>query len=227
MLLYYITDRRAFSGTESDQRSAVIERIAAAARAGVDYIQLREKDLSVRELERLAHDAVSAVRANSRTTKLLINSRTDVALACGADGVHLPGGEIPASENRALWTKACDRQPIIGVSAHSVEEVGLAYSHGADFAVLAPIFEKEQTAGLGIGLDVLRQACIRSSAQPNVEGPASGVFAVLALGGVTLANAAACIAAGAAGIAGIRLFQQGSLSETVRRLREIEVDGEA
>src|SRR5580698_10789982 len=119
MLLYYITDRNAFAGCESQRRQALLERIADAARAGLDYIQLREKDLSARDLEHLSLDAVRAVRGNSPTTKLLINARTDVALACQADGVHLPAVELAASEIRALWKKCSDREPVIGVSAHS------------------------------------------------------------------------------------------------------------
>lgn len=219
MLLYYITDRRAFPGTEADQRLALLRRIAEAARAGIDYIQLREKDLSARDLERLAREAVAVVRAASTTTRLLINTRTDVALASGADGVHLPAGEIPASEVRTLWSKCRNRQPVIGVSAHSIDEVRLAHSYGADFVVLAPIFEKLQMATAGIGIDLLRQACCSSPPQPNVEGSEPGHFPVLALGGVTIDNARACLAAGAAGVAGIRLFQTGTLSETVNRLR--------
>ena len=221
MLLCYITDRRAFPGTEAAQRTALLRKIAEAAHAGIDYIQLREKDLSPRELERLAHEAVSAVGPDSRT-KLLINARTDVALACNADGVHLPAGEIPASEVRTLWTKCRKSQPVIGVSAHSIDEVRLAYSHGADFALLAPIFEKVQTATPGLGLDLLREACSLSPAQPNVEGSGPGHFPVLALGGVTVDNARACLAAGAAGVAGIRLFQTGTISETVKRLRDLQ-----
>ena len=96
MLLYYITDRRSFGGTEAEQRAAVLRRIAESARAGVDYIQLREKDLSPCELERLAREAVRAVRDQSATTKLLINTGSDVALGCRANGVHLASGELRA-----------------------------------------------------------------------------------------------------------------------------------
>ena len=92
MLLYYITDRRQFPGTPPEQRDRLLAKIAEAARAGVDLIQLRERDLSARELLQLAMEAVAAVRETrnaKRETRLLINSRLDVALACGADGVHL------------------------------------------------------------------------------------------------------------------------------------------
>jgi thiamine-phosphate pyrophosphorylase len=214
MLLYYITDRTGFAGSEAEQRAAVLRRIAEATCAGVDYIQLREKDMPAADLEQLAREAVSAVRANSATAKLLINSRAEVAIAVGADGVHLPAGFPPADEIRDQWLRHSDREPMLGVSAHSVEDVRQAESDGASFAVLAPIFEKAATGAKGIGLRVLRQACGSPSTQENR-------FHVLALGGVTLANARDCLDAGAAGIAGIRLFQQGDVAETVQRLRNL------
>jgi thiamine-phosphate pyrophosphorylase len=225
MLLYYITDRTQFSGGDADQRAALLRRIGEAARVGVDYIQLREKDLDAHELERLSRDAVQAVRDNSSTTKLLINSRTDIALAAGADGVHLPSGELPASEVRALWMKCTDRDPVIGVSAHSVADVRYAEAHGATFAVLAPIFEKTPSFASGIGLTALREACTALSAPGDVEAPYRGGFCVLALGGVTLANAEDCVTAGAAGVAGIRLFQSGDVDDTVRKLRAFGYSG--
>ena len=217
MLLYYITDRRQFGGSDGGQRAALLRRIAEAARAGVDYIQLREKDLAARELESLARHAVKVVRENSDAAKLLINGRTDIALASDADGVHLPDGDLPASEVRTLWMKCSSRAPLIGVSAHSPEGARYAEAHGADFAVLAPVFEKSGTAA--IGLAELREACSALAAPGDVEAPYQGGFRVLALGGVNLANAGGCMSAGAAGVAGIRLFQFGDLLETVKRLR--------
>jgi thiamine-phosphate pyrophosphorylase len=213
MLLYYITDRKSLAGTDAQQRSRLLGRIGEAAHAGVDYIQLREKDLAARDLERLAREAVQMVRENSATAKLLVNGRTDVALASGADGVHLPASELDASDVRALWMQASERTPVIAVSAHTAEEVRAAADQGANFAVLAPIFEKAHTDVRRVGIDALRDTCASTL-------PAE--FAALALGGVTLANAGICLAAGAAGVAGIRLFQNGDIVETVRRLRELE-----
>jgi thiamine-phosphate pyrophosphorylase len=221
MLLYYITDRKSLAATYAQQRSLLLARVAEAARSGVDYIQLREKDLAARDLERLARDAVRMVRDHSATTKLLINGRADVALASGADGVHLPAGDLTASEVRALWMQAIDRPPVIAVSTHTLAELRAAAADGANFAVLAPIFEKAHAGVPGIGLDALRAACVGSTPADNPESAPQNRFAVLALGGVTLANARACLAAGAAGIAGIRLFQTGNIVETVRRLREL------
>ena len=210
MLLYYITDRTGFSGTDSERRIALLRRIAEAARAGVDYIQLREKELDSAELELLAREALHVIRYNNATAKLFINTHADIALAVGADGVHLPAGSPPASEVRADWLRQANREPIIGVSAHSIEDVQQAEKDGASFVVFAPIFEKAGTRAEGIGLDILRDACVVTRAP------------VLALGGVNLSNARACLDAGAAGIAGIRLFQQGDIAATVSALREIE-----
>lgn len=212
MLLYYITDRKGFAGTEAEQRAALLHCIGDAARAGVDYIQLREKDLAAADLDLLARQALRCVRDNSATTKLLINTHADVARAVGADGVHLPSGFPPADEIRDQWLLHSDREPIIGVSAHNVQDVRHAESSGASFAVLAPIFNKVATGAKGIGLNVLQTACSTSAKQEDS-------FAVLALGSVTLGNARSCLDAGAAGVAGIRLFQQGDVDETVRKLR--------
>src|ERR1700675_4903731 len=101
-LLYYITDRSQFRGDEHARRHALLAKVAEAARAGVDYIQLREKDLSTRELETLAREVVELVRENSPSTRLLINSRTDVALAVGADGVHLRADDVELHEVRQV-----------------------------------------------------------------------------------------------------------------------------
>src|SRR5437868_6399056 len=101
-LLYYITDRSQFRGDEPTRRRALLAKVAEAAHAGVDYIQLREKDLSTRELETLARQVVAAVRENSPSTRVLINSRADVALAVGADGVHLRADDLWPREVRAV-----------------------------------------------------------------------------------------------------------------------------
>jgi thiamine-phosphate pyrophosphorylase len=228
LLLYYITDRHQFPGDEQAQRRQLLLRIGAAARLGVDYIQLREKDLTIHQLEVLARDAVRCVRDNSATTKLLINSRNDVALAVVADGVHLTTTDIAASEARALAAAAQSakvetRNFLVAVSCATPEAVRLAESHGADFAVLAPIFGKQGSDRTPLGLDALRAAAgVDTPIDRRVEaGDNRHRLPVFALGGVTLENAGQCIRAGAAGVAAIRLFQQGDLSETVLRLRNI------
>jgi thiamine-phosphate pyrophosphorylase len=222
-LLYYITDRTAFAGDEPTRRRRLLEKIAEATRAGVDYIQLREKDLSTREVESLAREAMTIIRESALTTEnrelrtaLLINSRADVALAVGADGVHLRSTDLSPQEIQMIWkcgtsTLARHVSPqssVTTVSCHSPEEVIQAATQAATFAVFAPVFEKKDIPGAQpAGLTVLGRAC-------------KAHIPVIALGGITPANARSCLAAGAAGIAAIRLFQENNIAEIVERLRQ-------
>jgi len=226
-ILYYITDRTAFAADEPTRRRRLLEKIAEAARAGIDYIQLREKDLPIRELEKLAIEAVRTIRDPKKlatvhrplTTAPLINSRTDVAAAAGADGVHLRSNDISPEDVRTIWkqcgagaTEPSPREPLIGVSCHSMSEVVRAAGEGASFVVFGPVFEKKDVEKKdavptrSTGLEQLREAC-------------RARIPVLALGGVTLQNAQSCLDAGAAGIAGIRLFQENDIAELVSRMR--------
>ena len=224
MLTYYISDRMQFAGGEAERRRQLLQTIRNAASAGIDYIQLREKDLCIRDLELLAREALHQIREEG-TSRLLINHRTDVALAVGADGVHLTGTDIAVSDARALAAKSQSAaQFIFAVSCHSAEQVRLAEAHGADFAVLAPIFEKADVVKKGIGLEELRRAA-QKDRLPDLRveaGDTRRIFPVFALGGVNRELAPLCAAAGAAGIAGIRLFQQSSaLPELARFLRSL------
>jgi thiamine-phosphate pyrophosphorylase len=224
VLIYYITDRTQFAGPEAERRTQLLRTIRIAAAAGVDYIQLREKDLSIRDLELLACEALRQIRSEG-PSRLLINHRTDVALAVGADGVHLTGNDIAASDARALAAKGrLAAHFLIATSCHSAQEVRLAEAHGADFAVLAPIFEKANTPRDGIGLEELGRAA-RRKGDPDLRveaGDTRRAFPIFALGGVTPERAALCAAAGALGIAGIRLFQQSlDLPGLARTLRSI------
>lgn len=229
LLLYYITDRRQFPGNESQRLGLLLHKIAEAARCRVDYIQLREKDLRTGELEALARQAIHSVSlgtanrqfeagpASAETRpRLLINSRTDVALATGADGVHLPSNDISPLEIRKVWQRCSASEllhesrrakPVVAVSCHNADEVAAASENGADFAVFGPVFEKRgKREVIPVGLEALRQAC-------RYKIP------VLALGGVTLENASQCVEAGAAGIAAIRLFQENAIDAVVRTIR--------
>ena len=193
-------------------RSRLLAKIAECAAAGVEYIQLREKDLEARALEELAMKAMAALGGSG--TKLLINARTDVALACGAHGVHLPANDLPASEVRTIFARASIADAVIAVSTHSAAEVASAEAHGASFAVFGPVFEKNGSANRE-GLEQLRQICHRTeAAQPPMP--------VWALGGITLENAQQCVEAGAAGIAAIRLFQQNDVDAVVKKLRSLQ-----
>lgn len=212
LLLYYITDRNQFLGDAAEKERRLLAKIAECGAAGVDYVQLREKDLGIRELEALATKAARSIPAGSRT-RLLINSRCDVALACGAHGVHLPAGDLSPDQARAIFTRVGVPKAVIGVSTHSLEEVFTAELQGADFVVFGPVFEKSGQANPH-GLEQLRQACHR----PRTE---ASPVPVLALGGITLENARICLDAGAAGIAAIRLFQENPAAEIASRLRTI------
>jgi thiamine-phosphate pyrophosphorylase len=179
MLRYYITDRSS------------LESIGRNLAAGVEMLQIREKHLPVRELAALVR-AVLAL-PNPHETKILVNSRLDIALACGAHGVHLPSNSPPPAALRAILPPGF----LIGVSCHHIEEVRAAEREGATFVVFGPVFHtpSKEPYGDPVGLEKLREAC------SAVRIP------VLALGGINAANAAACLAAGAAGIAGISMFQ--------------------
>jgi thiamine-phosphate pyrophosphorylase len=192
VLLYYITDRLQFPGSPEDQRARLLAKVAECAAAGVDYIQLREKDLTARELHHLAEEAMSRIPPGSHTC-LLINSRVDVALASGAHGVHLPANGLSPADARSVFEKAGKHDAIVAVSTHAVEEASEARQQGADFVVFGPVFEKDAQLSAD-GLRRLQEAC-------RIAIP------VFALGGVTRENAPQCLSLGAAGIAGIRLFQ--------------------
>lgn len=199
-LLYYITDRKSVPGGE------VLPVIRTAARVGIDFIQIREKDLDTRALAALVAGAVEACAGSA--ARLLVNDRLDVAWVSGAAGVHLPADSFPPSLLRARFGEKW----LIGVSCHSREDVERAEREGADFVVFGPVFETVSKLGYGppLGLDRLREAC-RAARIP-----------VLAVGGIRLENAAACLEVGAGGIAAITLFQKAeSMDELIGKLRAL------
>ena len=196
--LYFITDRKAL-GPEK-----LLPQIAAAARAGVNVIQIREKDLPTRDLVELTRDALET--ALETGTRIIVNDSLDVALGTSASGVHLGRESLPLREARRIAPSGF----LIGASCHSLEEALGAETEGADYILLGPIYSTPSKVRFGppLGLEKLRQAagCVR--------------IPVLALGGLSVERARECRAAGAAGIAAIRLFQEASsLEELVRDLR--------
>jgi thiamine-phosphate pyrophosphorylase len=187
----WITNRALFASIDE-----LLDCAARVGCAGVEMIQVREKDLAARDL----YDLVRRFLAVCPRTRIIVNSRLDVALAAGAHGVHLPGCSPAPAALRAI----CPPGFLIGVSCHSIEELKAAEREGADYAMLAPVFKpiSKSQALPPLGLDVLRRGC------------ASVSIPVHALGGITAANAGACIEAGAAGVAGISLFSQGEQIRT-------------
>lgn len=159
---------------------------ARAVRDGVELIQIRAKELSARQLAELVRRTLE--RAGK--SKVLVNTRTDVALACGVHGVHLPAGSMSPQVLRRITPADF----LIGVSCHTVVELQAAEREGADFAVYGPVFPSVTKSISPIGIEAFRQAA------------AAVRLPVYALGGVTSQNAQQCMEAGAAGIAGISLF---------------------
>jgi thiamine-phosphate pyrophosphorylase len=200
-LLCYITDRRQL---KSVSLAAVIRETLCA---GVDMVQIREKDLASRELIALVEEALNATREAGRGgASVIVNDRLDVALAAGAEGVHLGAHSMPVQVVRRF----VPRPFVVGVSCHSLGEAVAAESGGADYLVLGPVFETPSKLGYGppLGLGMLRSVTSR------IRIP------VLALGGITVERIRPCLEAGAAGIAGIRIFQDcESVQERVRELR--------
>lgn len=195
MLRYAIT-----GGTHGDADDVLAQARRWAAE-GVAYVQLREPDLRAGEQVRLAKAMLAVFRGAGGGTRLLVHRRVDVAVAAGA-GVHLTSlpGELTAAQVRQVFGDAEGGPPCVSVSCHTLDEVRRRAAEGADLILFGPVFEKRVGGRLvvaGVGLERLREACA-------VAGPTP----VLALGGVSLADAARCMEAGAAGIAGIRTFQR-------------------
>ena len=218
-IVCYVTDRRSLRSTpQTGLLEPVLEKIALAASAGVDWIQLREKDLSGIDAALLAHKALRSVLSRAdqtlAATRILVNDRLDVALAEQTGGVHLRGDSLPAEEAKRLLrayqaTGKISTDFLVGVSCHSLEAAQLAVAAGADYIFFGPVFATPSKAAFGSpqGLSRLSEVC------HSVSVP------VLAIGGITLANAPSCFSAGASGIAAIRLFQDSpDLAAVVREL---------
>ncbi len=217
-LLCYVTDRRAFSkDDELDAREALLHKIQEAA--GVDWIQVREKDLSGKECAALTSAAIERVARQSTrkqgTTRILVNDRLDVALSQAAGGVHLGENSLPVEKARKLADSRIRPQDfLIGVSCHSVQAATAAAKGGANYIFFGPVFATPSKAAYGApqGLARLAEVC-RAVSLP-----------VVAIGGITLDNAASCLSAGASGIAAIRLFQEAQdVASLVKTLRTQKV----
>jgi thiamine-phosphate pyrophosphorylase len=212
-ILYLITRGATAETTtpESPEFLAILQQASAAVNAGVQFIQIREKQLTARVSFELTAAVVSIARGNGTNgtdaTRVLVNDRADIAAAAGADGVHLTTSSLTPHVIR----KAFGAKFLIGVSTHSLIEARNACKDGADFAVFGPVFPLPSKAKYGppLGLGKLAEAARELKA-----------FPLLALGGVSLENASECLAAGASGIAGITLFGEPSrLARTVETIK--------
>ena len=203
MIRCAITDASRFGPDFEAQLAGLTADAVRWAELGVDFVQLREKTLAAGELSQLAKAMMGVLREHGGTTKLLINGRADIALAAGADGVHLTSSpdELTPVQVRQLFAAAVKSEPIVSASCHTLADALRARAAGVDFILFGPVFGKTVERVLvaeAAGLKMLRDVCEATSGVP-----------VLALGGVDEENATACLAAGAAGVAGIRLFSQG------------------
>jgi thiamine-phosphate pyrophosphorylase len=200
MIRYAITSRALYPGSEQEKQAALLSEASRWIADHIDFIQLREKDLPASTLAAIARKLLQTINLTSSPTRLLINSRPEVALAINAHGVHLSSSpdELTSTQVRALYTSANQPAPHITTSCHTLEDVQRARTENVDAILFAPVFEKplpDQPPLPGQGLDQLRAACLAAAPIP-----------VYALGGVTLKNIPYCLEAGATGVAGIRLF---------------------
>ena len=206
MQLYAITGRglsSAESPSEAVLRRQLLRLVEGWTAGGVHFIQLREKDLSAADLQSLAREMAEKIdRSRSR---LLVNvsaaESAALAAAAGADGVHLAGKPTPGAALRARQLfrgagRTAELDAIISVPCHTLDDIHVARKEQVDLMLFSPVFEKlAAPKAEPQGLEALRQACAAAEGIP-----------VLALGGVTSINAQDCLTAGAAGVAGIRLF---------------------
>jgi thiamine-phosphate pyrophosphorylase len=183
----------------------VLQLVRAAVAEQIDLIQIREKNLNASVLYQLAASAADLTRRS--TTKLVINDRSDIAQAAGADGVHLTTSSLRPDVVRRTFGEGF----LIGASTHSLEEAMHARRDGADFVVFGPVFETASKKEYGEALGLGKLTEVSSELSP---------FPVLALGGVTTANVADCLQAGAQGIAGISMFAESEkLNDVVEQVR--------
>ncbi len=196
-----------FAGDEAARLESLLGQVRRLAAAGIDVLQVREKDLPAAGLRELVLRLRAQVPA-SGLPRLLVNAGIGgelaveeacaIALAAGGDGVHLPGGWSAESVARVQGAPGGRGRLVVSVTCHAIAEAGAAAAAGADLILFGPVFGKQvasREVAAGVGLGSLRGAVEAAAGTP-----------VLALGGVTAATTAACLEAGAAGVAGIRLF---------------------
>jgi thiamine-phosphate pyrophosphorylase len=201
-IVCYVTDGKSLTaaGRTSGRTARVLGKIRKAITAGVDWVQIREQDLSARDLLSLARQALQATAETpGANVRIILNDRVDVALAAGAAGVHLGGESLPLREV-LRWQRAGHGPEdwLIGASCHSLAGACEAESSGASYIFFGPVFDTPSKRPFGPpqGVAKLAEVC-RAVRIP-----------VIAIGGVNRSNGDDCLRAGAAGVAAIRLFQE-------------------
>jgi len=205
-ILYLITRGATTEATTPDSKEfrEIVLQVSAAVTAGIQLIQIREKQLPPRVLFELAREVVATARGSS--TKVLINDRAGIAASAGADGVHLTTTSLTPDVIR----KTFGAKFLIGASTHSLVDARDSFRQGADFAVFGPIFPSPSKASYGppLGLEKLKDAARELTP-----------FPLIALGGISVGRVNECLLAGAAGVAGITLFSKPEdLATTVERI---------
>lgn len=198
----------------------LLRKIEQVVSAGVDWVQIREKDLPARALAALTREAlrvaVNSLSSKACAVRVLVNDRLDVAIAERAGGVHLGENSLPVAEAKRMIQSARAKgllaeDFLLGVSCHSVDAAKDAQRSGADYVFFGPVFATPSKSAFGAPQGVRRLA----------EVCRAVTLPVLAIGGVTVENTASCIAAGAAGIAAIRFFQDAFASSSIITLGEL------
>ncbi len=207
-VLCYVTDSASLA-IAAERASELLRIIRECVAAGVDWIHIREKELTGRALTEIVEHAVAAARGSK--TRILVNDRLDIAIAAGAGGVHLGGESIPVADV-VKWCRAgnAPKDFLVGRSCHSLAGAQQAERDGADYIFFGPVFATPSKEKFGPvqGIETLREVC------SAVKIP------VLAIGGITAKNAAQCLRVGATGVAAIRMFQEApDISNLVRGLR--------
>lgn len=206
-IVCYVTDRNAFGS--ADPIADLLSSIDVALAAGVDWVQIREKDIPARELASLVEAVVrtkNEPRGSKGAARAIVNDRLDVALATGAGGVHLGRESVPARDV-ARWIRYGGAPPefSVGVSCHSLQEVQSAEAAGADYVFFGPVFDTPSKRAFGPPQGIARLESVCKTAR----------IPAIAIGGIDAGNATECLRAGAAGIAAIRSFQSGQDAELV------------
>lgn len=206
-LLCYVTDGQAGLHPSRASIERLLEKITHAANAGVEWIQIREKDLLARQLAEIFQEA----RRVPKECRMLINDRLDVAIAVGAGGVHLGEKSVSVADaKRMVFRQRNLDNFVVGASVHSLEAALKSEQEGADYLIFGPIFATPSKVSYG-----------PAQGLPQLEKVSRSVsIPVLAIGGITQQSAQECLDHGAAGIAAVRLFQESkNLEAWIQSLR--------